>query len=165
MPTDPPTRLCMLYIHSFVLRLLTDILQVMNVRRPGNKVCMHMDKRVLHASHQSPLDMYAPLSSVSGSALGHRYNALHMVLYAKACLLIPRAFWSIAIYMIGSILVHSCLAQCFCKMGMVLAAIVCHAILTTNLEYMIRVSYRILSWGGKQDGSRMIVACVSVCGY
>ena len=28
-----------------------------------------------------------------------------------------------------------------------------------------RVSYRILNWEGKQDGSRMIVACVSMCGY
>ena len=31
-----------------------------------------------------------------------------------------------------------------------------------TLAPVSRVSYRILSWGGKEDGSRMIVACESI---
>ena len=60
MPPDPPTTLCMLYIRGLVLRLLSDVLQATNARRPRNEASARTDNCVLRAPHQSPLYMYAP---------------------------------------------------------------------------------------------------------
>ena len=58
MPPDPPTRLCILYIHGLVLGLLSDVLQVTNAQRPGNEASVCTDNCVLCAPHQSPLTLY-----------------------------------------------------------------------------------------------------------
>ena len=60
MPPDPSTRLCTLYIHSLVLRLLSDVPRATNARRPGNEASARTGNCVLRAPHQSPLYMYTP---------------------------------------------------------------------------------------------------------
>ena len=69
MPPDPPTRLCicMLYIRSLVLRLLSDVLRATNAGE--GEASARTGNCVLRAPHQSPLYMHAPPppSSISGS--------------------------------------------------------------------------------------------------
>ena len=76
MPPDPPTRLCMFYIPSLILRLLSDVLQATNVRRLGNEAIARAQKTA-SAMRTAPIPtLYVcpPLSSISGSALGTAYG-------------------------------------------------------------------------------------------
>ena len=71
MPPDPPTRLCILYICSFVLRLLSDIYCKLatNARRPGNAASARTQTTASHTRRTNPHFICMPLpSSISGSA-------------------------------------------------------------------------------------------------